>query len=157
MNGKEIRNAESQRAHDDVVKLIAGSRFNVGDWSVVVDAAAEAEAVRDDGDPVCADIIAKVGDEIIALGEVETKESVSDEEAAQWLELGRLCSRLYLFVPEGTERTAAELIAKHGVRCAGLRAYAIGENKTISVESVSISNGHSRWNDHAWWMSIGKN
>ena len=152
LNGKETRNAESQRAHDDAVILIAGSRFSISDWNVVVSEAADAC-----GHPVSADIIARLGDEIVALGEVETKESVSEEEVAQWLELGRLCSRLYLFVPAGTQRAAAELIENHGVTCAGLRAYAIGDDNTITIETVSVSNGHSKWNDHLWWMSIGKN
>ena len=158
MTGKATRNTESQRVHDIVVKLIADHRFDVGDWKIVINPAAESnDAIEHDDGLICADIVARFGDDVVALGEVETAESVSDEEVAQWLELAHVCSRLYLFVPEGSEQVAAELIEKHGVRCAGLRAYALRDDDTVSVQSVFVRNGHSKWNDHPWWMNVGQN
>ena len=158
MVSKISRNADSQRVHDMAVRLIADDRFAVQDWKVVTNPASEQnDSVEHVGFHHVPDIVARHEQQVVALGEVETLESISDEEAAQWVQLGRLCSRLYLFVPHGTEHVAAELIEKHGVCCAGLRAYSFAEDNTLSIESVHIPNGHSKWNDHEWWSDLGRN
>jgi hypothetical protein len=155
---KISRDADSQRVHDMAVRLIADDRFAIQDWKVITNPAAEQnDSIEHVGFHVIPDIVARHKSEVVALGEVETFESISDEEAAQWVQLGQLCPRLYLFVPHGTERIAAELIEKHGVCCAGLRAYSFAGDNKLSIESVHISNGHSRWTDHEWWSNIGKN
>jgi hypothetical protein len=152
------RNPHSQRIHDMAVRLIAGDRFAVEDWKVAINPAAEQnDSIEHVDRHLIPDIIARHEGGIVALGEVETHESISEEEVAQWVQLGQLCSRLYLFVPHGTEQTAAELIVRHGVSCAGLRAYSLGEDNTLSIESVHIPNGHFKANDHEWWSNIGKN
>jgi hypothetical protein len=157
LNSRGGRNAESQRVHDTAVRLIADHRFQIADWNVMTNPAAEQNDWLEHVDSrVYPDIIARHDDEVVALGEVETSESISDEEAAQWLQLGQLCSRLYLFVPQGTEHEAAKLIQKHGVCCAGLRAYSLTEDNAIAFESLHVPNGHSKWNDHPWWSNVGR-
>lgn len=152
------RNPHSQRIHDTAVRLIAGDRFAVEDWNVAINPAAEQnDSIEHTGCQVIPDIVARHDGGIVALGEVETHESISDEEVAQWLQLGQLCSRLYLFVPHGTEQTAAELIARHGVSCAGLRAYSLADDNSLSIESVHIPYEHFKMNDPEWWSNIGKN
>lgn len=156
MSEQEIRNKESQRAHDAAVRLIADSRFCMEDWRVVINPFAEQnDCIPHSLGELFPDIVARHENEVVALGEVETEESVRDAEAAEWLELGRLCSRLYLFVPEGSEKAAADLIRKHGIACAGLRTYALNPDDTVSVESVSIPNGHNHKPDHPWWANLG--
>ncbi|MDO8683816.1 MAG: hypothetical protein Q7N50_10085 [Armatimonadota bacterium] len=158
MGSRVQRDAESQRAHDEAVRLIADHRFGLTDWSVGINPVAEQNhPIGDNGTPAYPDIVARCDDGIVAIGEVETSESISEEEAHQWRELARLCGRLYLFVPEGMEDEAARLIEDHQIHCAGLRTYSIKNSETVLIESVPMSNGRAKWNDHPWWTNLGKN
>jgi hypothetical protein len=156
LSGENIRDQESQRLHDEAVRLIADHRFCVAEWNVSVNPASEQnDGVADGKAAVYPDIVAREGENIVALGEIETTESVSEAEVAQWLELGALCPRMYLFVPEGTEHVVEELIHKHGVHCAGLRTYTLDKN-AIRIQSVSMRNGRSKWDNHRWWRNLGR-
>lgn len=158
MSGKYVRNPESQRAHDEAVRLIASERFGLDDWEVTVNPGDELnDCVGENGSSVYPDIVARHAEEIVALGEIETVESISEAEALEWKKLGGLCSRMYLFVPEGTQDTVVELIERHNVHCAGLRIYSLEDDNTLRVESVCMPNGRSHRSDHPWWMSLGRN
>lgn len=130
--------------HDQVVCEIAANRFGLDEWTVFTRAA-------ENGDSV-ADIVATHRQEVVAIGEVETG-AICDERARRWKSLGESCVRFYLYVPEGLERKAAELIVKHGVSCAGLRSYKL--NGKLEVKSVHIEDAMFKSDDHPWWLALG--
>ena len=158
MSPESTRDERSQAAHDIAVKLIAEERFDIPEWQVALNPASERnEALVNGQFALYPDIVAKHAEEIVAVGEIETPESVCDAEADQWRALGESCPRMYLFVPEGMEEVAAYLIEKYGVSCAGLRKYSIGPDNDLRVESVAISDGRVGFDNHPWWRRLGLN
>ena len=156
MTGGNHRGEESQHAHDIATSLIARHRFGIDDWDVAINPALE-ENVAVEGAEVVAypDIVARDASGVIAIGEIETADSISEEAAAQWRKFGELCPRMYLFVPEGTEQAVVELLDNHSICCAGLRTYSLDEDGGVEVESVHIVNGHPPKDDHPWWSRLG--
>lgn len=158
MSSRRVRDERSQTAHDNAVRLIANHRFRVGEWAVAVNPASETNDHVFDGEThVYPDIVARHAEEVVAIGEVETLESISEEEVTQWLKWGEICPRLYLFVPQGTEDVVAELLTRHKVRCAGLRTYELPDDGSIEVNSIAMPNGHSMADEHPWWSTVGNN
>ena len=156
MSSKNRRTEHSQRFHDTATRLIADRRFGIPEWDVVTNPALEENAALHGPEAVAyPDIVARDDHGVIAIGEVETHETICDDSAAQWREFGELCPRLYLFVPEGTEEAVAELLDKHSICCAGLRTYSLDGDSEVEVESIRISNGHFAREDHPWWLSLG--
>jgi hypothetical protein len=141
------RRPDEQRAHDEAVVKLAEARFAIDGWEVTTNVG--------DGGGEAADIVAVNDGRVVAIGEVETSESVSDGEAEQWKRFGQASPRFYLFVPEGCESAAAELLDTHEVACAGLRCYSYS-NGQIRVKSVEYRNGRCRPDDHPWWQSLGR-
>lgn len=142
-----LHNTAEQVTHGQLVDLIAASRFNLDDWEVKTDCEPNGKCQ--------ADIIAEIDGQLVALGEVETENTVTDARAVEWKKFCESCSRFYLFAPEGTEERVIELIEKYQVECAGLRCYSIDGSK-LNVRSIPLCNGHSRCSDHTWWNDLGK-
>ncbi len=132
-----------QILHDSVVNGVAETRFGLDGWSVT--------ANTDDCNTP--DIVARNMERVVAIGEVETGDTLTDQRAQQWKEFGQSCPRFYLYVPKGTERLAKELIAAHKVECAGLRAFEM--NGHLEVRSIYIENPICRDDNHPWWTSAG--
>jgi hypothetical protein len=149
MSSNEVRTDVEQNLHDQTVRKIALSRFDVEDWQV------SANYGPNTNGKYVADIIACNTGKLVALGEIETQSTITDTEAAEWKEFGDSCSRFYLFVPEGTEDQAMNLIEKHQVVCAGLRCYSI-DGDDVNVKGIAFQNGHSSCKDHQWWSDLGK-
>jgi hypothetical protein len=152
------RSDDSQRQHDAAVRMIADDRFNVDEWDVTVNPSREENAAMVyGGAAVYPDIVARHDDQIVAVGEVETHESLSDAEVEQWRAFGGSCPRLYLFVPEGAQDLATDLIRRHSISCAGLRTYALGKKDAIRIESVSVQDAGIKPDTHPWWRDLGAN
>ena len=130
--------------HDKIVSEVANTRFDIDGWQVVT------ENGHRNGSP---DITAISQDILVAVGEVETQETISDERALKWKAWGDSCVRFYLYVPEGAEGEAIRLISKHRIACAGLRSYS--QNGKLEVNSVPMDNVHCKEDDHPWWVEIG--
>lgn len=90
--------------------------------------------VKTNGDAVYPDIVVtdaeKKGSAIIA-GEIETEETIDDDEAKQWDRYGKLCGTCYVYVPEGSEKETKKLIEKGKLSVTGVRTYRFEESKLI--------------------------
>lgn len=131
--------------HELMVDAVVKSRFNLDGWNVTTNPRSENDNVPD--------IVAKNQDEVVATGVVETSSTISEERALQWKLFGKSCVRFYIFVPEGAEETAADLITKYKVECAGLRCYSM--NGHLDVKPVYLKEISCRDDDHTWWLSLG--
>lgn len=129
------RTANSQSEHDRVIEAwaqIAARRFsrdvqvgtNPGDLQRI--------QVGPDRDPRFPDVLVwrtDAGDgrdgtaELVA--EIETSDSLAEEEVGEWAAYGRLLAPFHLVVPVGSEEEAIRLQKKRGVRVSQLWAYLI--------------------------------
>ena len=137
---------KEQVLHDQVVLGVAETRFSLDDWCVVTN-------TLSDTDDIIPDILAENSQNVVAIGDVETFDTVSEERALYWKSLAQSCPRFYLFIPEGSEKEAVQLITKHKIECAGLRSYKL--NGHLEIRSIHLDNIESREDDHPWWQSIG--
>ena len=135
--------------HDQIVRDIAAARFDCDEWDVVVNGRCTPDGRAEVEVP---DIVATNCSRIVAAGEVETFDSITDEQARRWKEIGESCVRFYLYIPEGTEKEVARLAAKHEVECAGIRSYSY--NSRLEIKAVHIENPRCRDDDHPWWLAL---
>jgi hypothetical protein len=141
---------DCQTVHDTAVRNLADTRFCLDGWTVKTNACSKPGYIFESATP---DIVAESQGEIVAIGEVETFETISHERAEQWKSFGESCVRFYIYVPEGAEEKAARLVTEHNVMCAGLKSYsANGETK---VSRIDLDQVCTRADDHPWWISIG--
>lgn len=133
--------AQDQTLHDLVVQEVADARFSLDGCDVRI--------CSDNGSP---DIVAMNCCQPVAIGEIETADTICDKKAEQWKEFGNTCARFYLYVPEGVEEETARLIAKHQVGCAGLRSYS--RNGKLTLTSVHLDDISLAGEDHPWWSEI---
>lgn len=131
--------------HDRVVREVAEQRFAIEDWEVRTNLGAAGPAVPD--------IVAIHSNSVVAVGEVETSQTICEERVAHWQEFASSCVRFYLYIPEGTEEETARLISKHNVTCAGLRRYS--RNGKLDIKRVLAKSVRCRDDDHPWWVTIG--
>lgn len=129
--------------HDLVVDQVAETRFNLDDWDVITNTSLD----------ISPDITAKSHDRLVAVGEVETHSTITEERAKQWKSFADSCVRFYLYIPEGSEEEASRLISKHKVECAGLRSYSM--NGHLSLAPVYLDEVRRRDDDHPWWNALG--
>lgn len=141
---------DCQNAHDLAINRLAATRFNLDGWNVKTNTCSKPGYIYESATP---DIIAESHDKIVAIGEVETLETLSPERALQWKSFGESCVRFYIYVPEGAEMIASRLIAEHKVECAGLRCYSL--NGKADVRQIHLDLQNCPTDDHPWWISIG--
>lgn len=142
--------AEDHLLHDRVVRDVAEARFGLEDWDIVTNPGWAGDGALEG---VAPDIVARHSMQVVAVGEVETIGTLSEERAELWKAFGQSCARFYLYVPEGTEEETARLIANHEIACAGLRSYS--HDGTLTVRPVHIEGVGCNDNDHRWWVAIG--
>ncbi|MEN6371109.1 MAG: hypothetical protein ABFD64_03765 [Armatimonadota bacterium] len=148
--GKSGTLIDCQTTHDLAVSRLADSRFCIDDWTVRTNTCSKPGYIFESATP---DIVAECDGRVVAIGEVETMETISQERAEQWKSFGETCVRFYIYVPEGAEETTARLIAKHKVMCAGVRSYSLNEEnetKRVDLDQVCCNT-----DDHPWWLSLG--
>ena len=142
-----IRPENEQQLHDAAINKVAESRFAVEDWQLTLNIGHYSNSQPD--------IVASSDGQVVAVGEIETSATVSEQHAEQWVSFGEFCPRFYLFVPEGTESAAARLLDEYKIACAGLRCYS-HSGDDVSVRSVPFRNGNCSADDHLWWQDLGK-
>lgn len=128
-----------------ITSEIAKSRFNLDDWHITIN-----PRLLDGQVP---DIVAKHSDDVVAVGAVETLAHHFNDRVSHWKSFGESCARFYLFVPEGTEHSAAELLREHEVSCAGLRSYSV--NGQVDIKSVHLDDVSHKEDEHPWWSALG--
>jgi hypothetical protein len=136
--------------HEMITCEIAKSRFNIDDWHITTNSRISENHGTDTFVP---DIVARHSDDIVAIGSVEIHTTPLDDRVGHWKNFGESCPRFYLFVPEGTELSAAELIKQHKISCAGLRSYSV--NGHVDIKSVHLDDVLHREDEHPWWSAIG--
>ncbi|MBI2842289.1 MAG: hypothetical protein HYX78_02705 [Armatimonadetes bacterium] len=136
--------------HDQLVREIAELRFGLDNWEIVTNTDSRK---RDGIEAALPDIVARCNSSVVALGTVETEETVSDDRATTWKTIGESCARFYLYIPEGAERETVLLIKKHRVLCAGLRSYSL--NGKLEVNPVHVDGVECGEDDHPWWVALG--
>ena len=139
-----------QTLHDLIVDQVAQARFGIDDWDVATNTSPDN---RELPNKILPDITARSHNKVVAVGEVETHDTITEERAKQWKSFGSSCVRFYLYVPQGAEEETMRLISKHQVECAGLRSYSM--NGRLSLNPVYLDNSLCRDDDHPWWNTLG--
>jgi hypothetical protein len=124
--------------HDRAVQAIAKQRFSYPDkekpdWKTWVNTKEEKTmGVKANGNPVYPDIVVtdKENKAIIA-GEIETEDTIDEDEAKQWHQYSDLCGTCYVYVPVGCENRTKELIQGEKFSISGIRTYRFDASKVI--------------------------
>ena len=136
------RTPDEQGEHDRVVLLVAAQRFPRETCHVITNPGTEENCglsyVTDSGDgyTVYPDIVAVMlpDREIVAVGEVETRSTVTRQHSGQWRLFAQHASACYVFVPLESVQAAKSL--GQGMKNLHLRAYAFDPNGNIIVTDV---------------------
>ncbi len=116
--------------HDNVVKQIATIRFPFPNgehpnWKTYTNHPEKTLEVTDNkGNAYYPDIVVvdTTFNAAVFLGEIETPETVSEQEVLQWAQYSKL-GKLYLYVPEGYSSTAQNLA--RNINIAGFRYFRV--------------------------------
>jgi hypothetical protein len=137
----------SRASHDDVVTYIAANRFPFpgqttwpADYVTLTNVPVQRQGIPLDGKTYYPDILIIDGQgQPCEIGEVEL---VIDRSIVPHL---RACSdaadnltpakvrHFFLYVPQGLEATAQQLLEEEGISYAGLRSFAVGDDGEISI------------------------
>jgi len=136
------RSHEEQAEHDRVVLLVAQQRFPQETCHVIMNPGIEENCgltyVTADGsyDTVYPDIVAlmRPDREIVAVGEVETKSTVTRGHSGQWRLFAQHATSCYVFVPAESVEAAKQLV--RGIENLRLRTYSFDCDGNIIVTDV---------------------
>ena len=136
------RSHEEQAQHDRVVLLVAQQRFPRETCRVMTNPGTEENCglshLTDGGEgyTVYPDIVAvmRPDKEIVAVGEVETRSTITQGHSGQWRLFAQHANAFYLFVPLETVEEATSLI--RGIKNVHLRAYSFDPNGNVIVTDV---------------------
>lgn len=135
-----IRSTTNQNLHDKVVKDIAKSRFDGIKYDVYTNPNGEKNAyIGPEENKVYPDIVVlekgydrRTG---IAIGEIETDDSINDNEAEQWSEYSSSVIPFYLYIPAGYAQTTIDIMKKKDIKISGLRTY-----KYLATGEIVVTN-----------------
>lgn len=65
------------------------------------------------------------------IEEVETAETVNEQEVAEWIRYAGSCQVFYLIVPKDSMEAAKELVNKFHIRVTMIQGYTIGGDETV--------------------------
>ncbi len=125
-----FRMPQKQQEHDVVLAEIVEKRWNGVDGRVYSNPDGEKNCwVSCNGTEVYPDIVVLERNANIVrnLGEVETAETVTEDELRQWKLYVKIVGECYLYVPSGTEQKARELVR-------GLRGFDFGGTTSDLLE-----------------------
>lgn len=127
------RSDENWKIHDRVITR-AKQRLEGGGYYVVANPNQEKNprgSVKRDDRRVYPDLVIRPSKEesITRLEEVETEDSVDDDEVKQWREYNAGKSKFYLIVPEGYVSKAKALIRNEGFSIGGFFEYTLSEGR----------------------------
>lgn len=125
----------SQTEHDDLVALIAKKRFSYTDGSVTyTNPNGEKNCAVDDQYP---DIVVVKDKSVQRIGEVETEETVTENEAEQWKTYAALNKYFYLYVPKSKVADAKTIIKSKNVGITGLRSFEYVDDELV-IKNIEI-------------------
>lgn len=129
-----------QNLHDRAVKDIAKRRFDEIKCDVYTNPNGEKNAcVGVEANPLYADIIVLEKGygrrTAIAIGEIETTDTINENEASQWTEYSATKIPFYLYVPAGYVKATTDILNKKGIKISGLRTY-----KYLPIGEIVITN-----------------
>ena len=130
----EKRTDPSQKNHDKLVAKIAKKRFSYNDRTTHTNPNGEKNYAVDSKYP---DIVAVKSESTPLMGEVETEESVSEEESKQWESYAALDGAIYLYVPKSKVSEAKTIIENKGIGITGLRSYEYVDDKLV-IKNIEI-------------------
>jgi len=135
-----------EEMRDRVVRIIAATRFpfiDQTDWgegyvTITNDARKRVRGVMGSDGPVYPSIvITKENTCIREVGEVETEDTVTEDQVPKWRLLsektgmGRRTKKFFLYVPEGKEGVAERFLEENGIEYAGLRTWAVRDGSLV--------------------------
>lgn len=126
------RTSLSQQEHDKLVSEIAKARFSYTDGTKTY--------TNPDGEKNCSmdneypDIVAVKDKTVVAIGEVETEETVNEEEAKQWISYAAFKTNFYLYVPKPKVSDAMNLMKSKKIGVTGLRSYEYVDDKLVVTD-----------------------
>jgi len=135
------RDEKNQQEHDTLLEMIS-RKITIPQWRVVTNPGAQQNASvpypTESGQALAyPDIVIheKFTKKLAAVGEVETADSVSDEEAAaEWALFSQLAPKFFLYVPAELEPEARDLLRKRRIRPEGLFLYRFSERNMFIVQ-----------------------
>jgi hypothetical protein len=128
--------AEEIDRHDRLVLRIAEQSFRFPDpnhtnWVTYTNTSSQRiMGVETENAPVYPDIVVLENRRVAVLAEVETEESVNQDEALHWLRYSTLCETFCLYVPEGYEDVTMELLRENEIRIS-LRTYRFEDSNLV--------------------------
>jgi hypothetical protein len=136
-----VRDEKNQQEHDTLLEMIS-RKIKIPTWTLATNPGQQQNA----GVPyptaagralAYPDIVAheKFTKKLAAVGEVETAESVTAEEAeAEWTLFSQLAPRFFLYVPAEMAPEAKDLLRRRRIRPEGLFLYRFTERNMFVVE-----------------------
>lgn len=136
------RNEKKQSDHDYWVNEIKRIRFNFPNnskptWQAYTNHPDKnwKITVPETEDSLYPDIVVVNSGIAVMAGEVETNDSLTEEESLQWKEYSEVVNTFYLYVPKGYSSIAYVLAEDIGAKIAGIREYYLGQNGNPVVEN----------------------
>jgi len=144
---------------DRVIRIIAATRFPFVDQT---DWGEDYVTITNEGDKKIRGIsgpmgyvypsivITKVNTDIQEIGEVETEDTVTEAQVPKWrlisekTGMGRRVKKFFLYVPEGKEETALNLLEENGIEYDGLRTWAVKDGSLV----ITPIKTHDTVKDH---------
>lgn len=135
-----------EELRDRVIRIIAATRFpfvDQTDWgegyvTITNEGGRRVRGVMGQDGPVYPGIvITKENTCIQEIGEVETDDTVAEDQVPKWRLLseragmGRRTRKFFLYVPEGKEGIAERLLEENGIEYAGLRTWAVRDGSLV--------------------------
>jgi len=130
----EKRTELSQKEHDKLVAEIAKKRFSYEDRKTYTNPNGEKNYAVDNEYP---DIVAVKSGSTPIMGEVETEETVTEEESEQWLRYAALDGAIYLYVPKSKVSDAKTIIQNRKIGISGLRSYEYVNDKLV-IQNIEV-------------------
>lgn len=136
---------EEEKIKRRVIQIIAATRFpfvDQEDWPddyvTITNESEKRWGIEAPWGTVYPSIVILDGEERIReVGEVETEDTVTQEQVPKWRLLsertgmGRRTKKFFLYVPEGKEAKAERLLEENQIAYAGLRTWAIKEGSLV--------------------------
>ena len=130
-----MENRTNQEEHDSAVQQIARIRFPFPDdehpsWKTYINHPEQQMGIKTENGLIYPDIVViDTEDNIVAvIGEVETEDSIDEEEAEQWEEYSEACETIYLYVPDGYCDDVTQLCEDNDIDISGFRSYYEGDD-----------------------------
>ncbi len=135
------RTPENASLHDNVVMGISRKRFDDIKYDVYTNPNGEKNAyVGPESDPLYPDIVVLEKGygqrNAISIGEVETADSINEEEANQWSEYAATKIPFYLYVPAGHAEETRNLLNTNSIEISGLRTYRYEESGELTITNI---------------------